>query len=124
MELLYNAGATRLDQHQWSEAVDYFHEVERQHPYSEWSRRSILMTAYAHYQANDYAEAIADADQFISLYPGNPLDALRLLPEGHLLLRTDRRRRPRPGLHRRRRRGAARGGQALSRTANTPPTPG
>jgi outer membrane protein assembly factor BamD len=72
VDLLYNAGATRLDQHQWNEAVDYFREVERQHPYSEWARRSILMTAYAHYQANDYAEAITDSDQFISLYPGNP----------------------------------------------------
>lgn len=72
VELLYNAGANRLDERHWSEAVDYFREVERQHPYSEWARRSILMTAYAHYQANDYAEAIADADQFISLYPGNP----------------------------------------------------
>src|SRR5580693_6133410 len=71
VDLLYNAGATRLDQHQWSEAVDYFREVERQHPYSEWARRSILMTAFAHYQANDYAEAISDSDQFISLYPGN-----------------------------------------------------
>jgi outer membrane protein assembly factor BamD len=71
VDLLYNAGANRLDQHQWSEAIDYFREVERQHPYSEWARRSILMTAYAHYQANDYAEAIADSDQFISLYPGN-----------------------------------------------------
>jgi outer membrane protein assembly factor BamD len=72
VDLLYNAGATRLDRHQWTEAVEYFREVERQHPYSEWARRSILMTAYAHYQANDYAEAIADSDQFISLYPGNP----------------------------------------------------
>jgi outer membrane protein assembly factor BamD len=71
VELLYNAGAKRLDEHQWTEAVDYFREVERQHPYSEWARRSILMTAYAHYMANDYAEAIADADQFIQLYPGN-----------------------------------------------------
>jgi outer membrane protein assembly factor BamD len=72
VDLLYNAGATRLDEHQWSEAVEYFREVERQHPYSEWARRSILMTAYAHYEANDYAEAIADSEQFISLYPGNP----------------------------------------------------
>jgi outer membrane protein assembly factor BamD len=71
VELLYNAGALRMDRHQWSDAVNYFKEVERQHPYSEWARRSILMTAYAHYQANDYAEAIADANQFISLYPGN-----------------------------------------------------
>jgi outer membrane protein assembly factor BamD len=71
VELLFNVGATDLDKHQWNDAVNYFREVERQHPYSEWSRRAILMTAYAHYEANDYAEAIADADRFITLYPGN-----------------------------------------------------
>ena len=71
VELLYSTGADRLDRHLWSQAVDYFQEVERQHPYSEWSRRSILMQAFAHYQANNYDEAIGDADRFISLYPGN-----------------------------------------------------
>jgi outer membrane protein assembly factor BamD len=71
VELLFSVGASALDRHQWNEAVLYFREVERQHPYSEWSRRAILMTAYAHYEANSYAEAIADADQFITLYPGN-----------------------------------------------------
>ncbi|WP_414695424.1 outer membrane protein assembly factor BamD [Phenylobacterium sp.] len=72
VELLYATGADRLDRGLWLQAVDYFQEVERQHPYSEWSRRAILMQAYAHYQANDYAEAIADAERFIQLYPGNP----------------------------------------------------
>ena len=71
VELLFNVGAANLDRHQWNDAVNYFREVERQHPYSEWSRRSILMTAYAHYQANAYAEAINDANRFITLYPGN-----------------------------------------------------
>lgn len=71
VELLYATGAYRLDQRRWSEAVQYFQEVERQHPYSEWSRRSILMTAYAHYQANQYPDAIQDAERFIQLYPGN-----------------------------------------------------
>lgn len=71
VELLYATGADRLDRGLWNQAVQYFGEVERQHPYSEWSRRAILMTAYAHYQGNDYAEAIGDADRFISLYPGN-----------------------------------------------------
>jgi len=33
------------------------------------------MQAYAHYEGNDYAEAIADADRFIQLYPGNPAAA-------------------------------------------------
>jgi outer membrane protein assembly factor BamD len=72
VELLYSTGADRLDHRRWNEAVEYFQEVERQHPYSEWSRRAIMMTAYAHYQANDYDEARSDADRFISLYPGSP----------------------------------------------------
>jgi outer membrane protein assembly factor BamD len=72
VELLYRAGADRLDQRRWSEAIDYFTEVERQHPYSEWSRRAILMQAYAHYQANQYEDAVADADRFVQLYPGSP----------------------------------------------------
>jgi outer membrane protein assembly factor BamD len=71
VELLYATGADRMDRGLWAQAVDYFQEVERQHPYSEWSRRSILMQAFAHYQANNYEEAIGDADRFISLYPGN-----------------------------------------------------
>jgi len=71
VELLYETGAYRMDRHQWGTAVDYFQEVERQHPYSEWSRRAILMQAFAHYQSNDYSEAIGDADRFIALYPGN-----------------------------------------------------
>jgi outer membrane protein assembly factor BamD len=71
VELLYSTGAADLDRHQWNDAVNYFREVERQHPYSEWARRAILMTAYAHYEANNYAEAIADANRFIVLYPGN-----------------------------------------------------
>ena len=72
VEAIYSAGASRLDDRKWVEAVQYFQEVERQHPYSEWSRRSILMTAYAHYEGNDYEDARADADRFISLYPGSP----------------------------------------------------
>jgi outer membrane protein assembly factor BamD len=72
VEQLYAAGAERLDHHQWLDAVDYFREVERQHPYSEWARRAVLMTAYAHYQANQYNDAIDDSDRFLSLYPGNP----------------------------------------------------
>lgn len=71
-EVLYAVGAKRLDAGAWGEATQYFDEVERQHPYSEWSRRSILMEAYAHYRADQYEDAIATADRFIQLYPGNP----------------------------------------------------
>ena len=72
VELLYSTGAQRMDGRHWTEAAQYFDEVERQHPYSEWARRSILMQAFAHYEANAYEDAVSDADRFISLYPGNP----------------------------------------------------
>ncbi len=72
VELLYATGAQRMDQRQWSAASLYFDEVERQHPYSEWARRAILMEAFAHYEANQYDDAISAADRFISLYPGSP----------------------------------------------------
>lgn len=72
VELLYSTGAKKLDQREWKEATQYFDEVERQHPYSEWARRSVLMEAYAYYMADSYEDAVAAADRFISLYPGNP----------------------------------------------------
>lgn len=71
VDQLYAAGAAKLDRKAWSEGISYFKEVERQHPYSEWSRRSIMMEAYAHYEANQYQDAISDANRFIELYPGN-----------------------------------------------------
>jgi outer membrane protein assembly factor BamD len=72
VELLYNTGYQRLQSKRWTDAIDYFQEVERQHPYSEWSRRAILMQIYAYYQNNNYQDAIAAADRFIALFPGNP----------------------------------------------------
>lgn len=72
VELLYNTGYERLQNRRWADAVDYFQEVERQHPYSEWSRRAILMQIYAYYQNGNYEESIAAADRFIQLFPGSP----------------------------------------------------
>ncbi len=68
---LYNRGAGLLDRQRWPEALAAFEEVERQHPYSSWARRSMLMEAFAHYQANQYDDSIEDAQRFISLHPGN-----------------------------------------------------
>lgn len=68
---LYTMGSDYLDRGNWNAALIAFQEVERQHPYSSWARRAMLMEAYAHYQANDYDELIEDAQRFIALHPGN-----------------------------------------------------
>jgi outer membrane protein assembly factor BamD len=55
----------------WVGAAKQFDEVERQHPYSVWARRAMLMSAYCYYQANHYTEAISTADEYIQLHPGS-----------------------------------------------------
>lgn len=71
VEQVYNTAADLLDRRRWVEAAQAFDEVERQHPYSSWARRAMLMSAYANYRANKYEEAIQAAQQFIALHPGN-----------------------------------------------------
>jgi len=71
VEILYADAAEKLDKRYWSEAAIAFGEVERQHPYTEWARRAILMGAYAQYQGNKYEDAIQAAQRFIALHPGN-----------------------------------------------------
>jgi outer membrane protein assembly factor BamD len=70
-EAIYAEAFTAMDSRQYQLAAAQFDEVERQHPYSEWARRSMLMASFANYQANNYEEAISDAQRFISLHPGN-----------------------------------------------------
>lgn len=71
VETIYDAAIKLLSKEKYTEAAKQFDEVERQHPYSVWARRAILMSAFCYYQANKYDEAIQAADRFISLHPGN-----------------------------------------------------
>ncbi|MEQ3648400.1 outer membrane protein assembly factor BamD [Hyphomonas sp.] len=70
VEALYNQAASELDSRDYDQAILLFNEVERQHPYSEWARRSMVMTAFAHYQARHYDEAIEGAQRYLGLHPG------------------------------------------------------
>lgn len=71
VETLYSDATTALERKRYEQAIALFEEVERQHPYSAWARRAMLMKAFAYYQGNDYDESLAALDQFIALHPGN-----------------------------------------------------
>jgi outer membrane protein assembly factor BamD len=71
VEQLYQDALLQNDRANWIPCAQAFDEVERQHPYSVWARRAILMSAFCYYQANKYTEAIQAADRFITLHPGN-----------------------------------------------------
>lgn len=68
---LYNAAKERLDNQNYEVAAALFDEVERQHPFSPWSRRAQLMGAFSYYLDNKYDEAIRSASRFLSIHPGN-----------------------------------------------------
>ncbi|HEU5018625.1 MAG TPA: outer membrane protein assembly factor BamD [Pseudolabrys sp.] len=70
---LYNEGLYMLNsRHDPKAAVKKFEEVDRQHPYSEWARKALLMSAYANYQAGAYDECVTAAQRYITLHPGSP----------------------------------------------------
>jgi outer membrane protein assembly factor BamD len=71
VEQIYSEALIHLDKGNWLLCAGAFDEVERQHPYSVWARRAILMSAYCNYQGNKYNESILAADRFITLHPGN-----------------------------------------------------
>ncbi|MET0631842.1 MAG: outer membrane protein assembly factor BamD [Xanthobacteraceae bacterium] len=70
---LYNEGLFLLNQKKDpKEAAKKFEEVDRQHPYSEWARKSLIMSAYAYYEAGAYEESVTAARRYITLHPGSP----------------------------------------------------
>ncbi len=71
VEELYNVAMDNLLSEDFDAAVAGFAEVERQHPYSVWATRAQLMLAFVYYQGNRYDDAIAAADRFVELHPGN-----------------------------------------------------
>jgi outer membrane protein assembly factor BamD len=71
IDRIYSDAWKRIDDDDWEGAAKQFDEVERQHPYSVWARRAMLMSAYCYYEANKYQDAISAADNYIALHPGS-----------------------------------------------------
>ena len=70
---LYNEGVFLLNRRsEYKSAAKKFEEVERQHPYSEWARKALIMTAYARYEGREYDEAVTAARRYVTLHPSTP----------------------------------------------------
>jgi outer membrane protein assembly factor BamD len=69
---LYNEGLYLLQQKQeYKEAAKKFEEVDRQHPYSDWARKALLMQAYSYYEAKEYDDTITAAKRYVAMHPGS-----------------------------------------------------
>lgn len=68
-DVLYNQGLANLNAGRLAEASKKFAAVDRQHPYSEFARKSMVMGAFASYRQGNYEEAIGSAKRYLTLYP-------------------------------------------------------
>lgn len=70
---IYNEGLYLMNEKKDMKAANKkFEEVDRQHPYSDWARKSLLMSAYASYRGGDYDGCIGAATRYVTLHPGSP----------------------------------------------------
>ncbi|SLN50779.1 Outer membrane protein assembly factor BamD precursor [Roseivivax jejudonensis] len=68
-EQIYERGEFELDRNRPDDAAEYFAEVERLYPYSEWAKRSLIMQAFAFHRDRDYENSRAAAQRYIDFYP-------------------------------------------------------
>ena len=70
-EELYDKAISQVEDQRYLSAQKTFDKLERQHPYSEYSERSRLMTVYIAARTGQYEKTILAADRFLALYPSS-----------------------------------------------------
>jgi len=69
---LYNEGLSGVNTGDYAAASKKFAEVDRQHPYTDWGRKAVLMTTYANYRAGKYDDAVISGSRYVQLHPTSP----------------------------------------------------
>lgn len=68
---LYNQALADLDGGDTKNARKKFEEIDKQHPYSEYSRRALVHQTYLQYKNRSYDDVISSGTRYVSLYPGD-----------------------------------------------------
>jgi len=69
---MYNQALTLMQNGKLKSAAKQFEQVDQQHPYTEWARKALIMTAFTNYRLGNYDETVNAAKRYISLYPSSP----------------------------------------------------
>ncbi|MEO0327564.1 MAG: outer membrane protein assembly factor BamD [Pseudomonadota bacterium] len=70
-EILYNQALANLDAGDLKTAQKRINDLNSQHPYSEYSRRSLILNTFINYRKGEYAGATSTGKRFLQLYPGD-----------------------------------------------------
>ena len=68
---LYNQGLSRLEDRDFEGATKRFEDLDKTYSYSEWSRKGLLMTAYANYEGQKYEDAITASKRYLQRHPAS-----------------------------------------------------
>jgi outer membrane protein assembly factor BamD len=68
----YDQGLARLAKGDGSGAAKKFTDLAKDYPYSDWSKKGLLMTAYSQYSSGQYDSAEQSAERYAKLYPDSP----------------------------------------------------
>ncbi|MBO6716831.1 MAG: outer membrane protein assembly factor BamD [Rhizobiaceae bacterium] len=68
-DVLYNQALANLNEGKVTEATRKFEAVDRQHPYSEFARKAMVMSTFTNYRQGKYPEAINSGRRYVQLYP-------------------------------------------------------
>lgn len=68
---IYDRAEYELNSGNYTESAQYFSEVERLYPFSEWAKRALIMQAFALHRDKHYEESRASAQRYIDFYPAD-----------------------------------------------------
>ena len=68
-EALYNQGLANVKAGNMTEAGRKFDAVDAQHPFSDWSRKALVMSTFVKYRSGQNGEAVTTGQRYMKLYP-------------------------------------------------------
>lgn len=67
---IFQRGEQELARGRGKKSAQFFGEIERLYPYTEWSRRALIMQAMAYHSDKDFPNSRASAQRYLDIYPG------------------------------------------------------
>lgn len=71
-ETLYNQGLANLRAGNINEASKKFDAIDRQHPFSEWARKALVMSTFTKFRQAKYEDAITAGTRYMNQYSRSP----------------------------------------------------
>jgi outer membrane protein assembly factor BamD len=71
-ETIYNEGLGLLQKNEFDSAAKKFSDLDKQYPFSVWSKKALILQTYAYYTGRNYEEAINSGKRYLTLHPSTP----------------------------------------------------